>query len=110
MELPMSQSRETNQVTEQPKRLFPVVPTTKIVASGRFPSPPTPEQLKTIFPKEVPATLRLYLRGKIDQRPARPPQNAPVLLIHVATAQDAPTLWSNFPMYSPHPSTFPATS
>ena len=50
-----------------PKRAFPAVPTTKILAIGHFTKPPTPEQLKELFPKEVPATLRLYLAGKIDQ-------------------------------------------
>ena len=48
---------------------FPVVPTTKILAIGQFTKPPTPEQLKEIFPKEVPATLRLYLAGKIVDSP-----------------------------------------
>ena len=49
---------------EMPKTIFPVVPTTKILAIGQFTKPPTPEQIKEIFPKEVPATLRLYLAGK----------------------------------------------
>jgi hypothetical protein len=31
---------------------FPVVPTTKILAIGQFTKPPTPEQLKEIFPKK----------------------------------------------------------
>src|SRR5713226_9703986 len=51
---------------EMPERNFPVVPTTKILAIGQFTKPPTPEQIKEIFPREVPATLRLYLAGKID--------------------------------------------
>jgi hypothetical protein len=34
---------------------FPVVPTTKVLAIGQFMRAPTPEQLKEIFPKEVPA-------------------------------------------------------
>jgi hypothetical protein len=75
----MGQSRETAaEITETPKRSFPVVPTTKILALGRFTSPPTPEQLKTIFPKEVPDTLRLYLAGKIDQWWARQDQKGPL--------------------------------
>ena len=49
---------------EMPKRNFPVVPTTKILAIGQFTKPPTPEQIKEFFPKEVPATLRLYLAGR----------------------------------------------
>ena len=38
---------------EMPKRDFPVVPTTKILAIGQFTKPPTPEQMKELFPKEV---------------------------------------------------------
>jgi len=43
---------------EVPNPNFPVVPTTKILAIGQFTKPPTPEQIKEIFPKEVPATLQ----------------------------------------------------
>jgi hypothetical protein len=39
----------------------------KILAIGQFTTPPTPEQIKEIFPKEVPATQKLYLDSKIDQ-------------------------------------------
>jgi hypothetical protein len=68
----MGQSRETAAgITETTKRPFPVVPTTRILALGRFRSPPTPERLETIFPNEVPDTLRLYLAGKIDHWWAR---------------------------------------
>ena len=35
---------------EMPERNFPVVPTTKILAIGQFTKPPTPEQIKEIFP------------------------------------------------------------
>src|SRR5260370_33413593 len=52
---------------EMPERNFPVGPTTKILAIGQFTTPPTPEQIKEIFPREVPARLRLYLAGKLDQ-------------------------------------------
>src|SRR5260221_9450879 len=44
-----------------PKPSFPVVPTTKVLAIGQFTAPPTPEQIKEIFPHEVPETLKLYL-------------------------------------------------
>ena len=98
MELPMSQNRETNQIAEQPKRPFPVAPTTKILASGRFTSPLTPEQLKTILPKEVPATLRLYLAGKIDQWWARQDQKGPVFLMNVTTVDEARTILEKLPL------------
>jgi hypothetical protein len=86
----MSQNQEKAAgTTDQPKRPFPVLPTSKVLASGRFTSPPTPEQLKTIFPKEVPATLRLYLAGKIEQWWARQDQKGPVFLMNVTSAEEA---------------------
>lgn len=86
------------EATEKPKRPFPVVPTTKILASGRFTSPPTPEQIKTIFPREVPATLRLYLAGKIDQWWARQDQKGPVFLMNVTSVGEARTILEELPL------------
>ena len=83
---------------EKPKRPFPVVPTTKILASGRFTSPPTPEQIKTIFPHEVPETLKLYLAGKIDQWWARQDQPGPVFLMNVTTVDEARAILDKLPL------------
>jgi len=95
----MGQSRETTaEITEKPKRPFPVVPTTKILALGRFTSPPTAEQVKTIFPLEVPDTLRLYLAGKIDQWWARQNQKGPVFLMNVTSVQEARTILEKLPL------------
>jgi hypothetical protein len=49
---------QTTETTEKAKKNFPLVPTTKILAIGQFTTPPTPEQIKEIFPKEVPAHIR----------------------------------------------------
>jgi hypothetical protein len=83
---------------EQPKRPFPVLPTSKILALGRFTSPPTPEQLKTIFPKEVPETLRLYLNGNIEQWWARQDQKGPVFLMNVKTIAEAHSILEKLPL------------
>jgi hypothetical protein len=88
----------TSEITETPKRPFPVLPTMKILALGRFTATPTPEQLKTIFPKEVPDTLRLYLAGKIEQMWARQDQKGPVFLLNVTSVQDAHTLLEALPL------------
>ena len=88
----------TGTATEMPKRPFPIVPTTKILATGRFTSPPTPEQVKAIFPKEVPATLKLYLAGKIDQWWARQGQKGPVFLMNVTTIEEAQALLDELPL------------
>src|SRR5713226_3903198 len=95
----MGQSRETAaEITEKPKRPFPVVPTTRILALGRFTSPPTPEQLKTIFPKEVPATLRLHLAGQIEQWWARQDQKGPVFLMNVTSVEEARASLEELPL------------
>ena len=84
--------------TDTPKRPFPIVPTTRILALGRFTAPPTPEQIKSIFPLEVPATLQLYLGGKIDQWWARQDQKGPVFLLNVTTIDEAKSLLEPLPL------------
>src|SRR5579864_290029 len=83
---------------EVPKPNFPVVPTTKILAIGQFTKPPTPGQIKEIFPKEVPATLRLYLSGKIDQWWNRQTQTGPVVLLNVSSLEEARALMEKLPL------------
>jgi hypothetical protein len=83
---------------DQPKRPFPVLPTSKILALGRFTATPTPEQLRTIFPKEVPATLRLHLSAKIEQWWARQDQKGPVFLMNVTSVDEAHALLEALPL------------
>ena len=83
---------------EMPKSIFPVVPTTKVLAIGQFKKPPTPEQIKEIFPKEVPATLRLYLAGKIDQWWISQTQTGPVFLLNVTSLEEARALMEELPL------------
>jgi hypothetical protein len=50
----MDKSQEkTAEINEKRNGPFPAVPTTKVLAIGRFLAPPTPEQLKAIFPKQT---------------------------------------------------------
>jgi hypothetical protein len=90
--------QNTSEVSETPKRPFPILPTMKILALGRFVATPTPEQLKTIFPKEVPDTFRLYLAGKIEQMWARQDQKGPVFLLNLTSVQEAHTLLEALPL------------
>jgi hypothetical protein len=90
--------QNTLEVSETPKRPFPVLPTMKILALGRFVATPTPEQLKTIFPKEVPDTFRLYLAGKIEQMWARQDQKGPVFLLNLTSVQEAHALLEALPL------------
>jgi len=89
---------KTTETTEKPKKNFPIVPTTKILAIGQFTTPPTPEQIKEIFPKEVQATLRLYLDGKIDQWWIRQTQTGPVFLLNVTSLEQARALMEKLPL------------
>src|SRR5580692_7061926 len=91
------QDKATN-IREMPKHPFPVVPTTKVLAIGQFTKVPTPEQIKAIFPKEVPATLRLYLAGKIDQWWIRQTQTGPVFLLNVTSLEEARALMEQLPL------------
>ena len=91
----MSQQTATG---AEPKRPFPVLPTMKILALGRFTAPPTPEQVKAIFPHEVPDTLQLYLDGKIEQMWARQDQSGPVFLMNVKSVAEARSILEKLPL------------
>jgi hypothetical protein len=55
-----------NEKTNIPsKPPFPAVPTTKVLAIGRFLEPRQPEKTKAIFQREVPETVLLYLAEKL---------------------------------------------
>ena len=89
---------KTAEAKDMPKRPFPAVPTTRILAIGQFTKPPTPEQIKELFPKEVPATLRLYLAGKIDQWWIRQTQTGAVFLMNVTSVEEARALMEKLPL------------
>ena len=61
----------------------------KVLAVGSIVKPVTPEQRQNIMPREVPATLQLYLDGKIEQYWYR--QDAPgvIFLMNVESLDDA---------------------
>ena len=80
------------------KGQFPIVPTTRVLAIGRFTSHPTPDQIKEFFPREVPATLQLYLDGKIDQWWVRQDQTGPVFLMNVTTVAEAHDILEKLPL------------
>jgi hypothetical protein len=89
---------KTANTKEMLKRNLPMVPTTKILAIGQFTKPPTPEQINELFAKEVPATLRLYLAGKIDQWWIRQTQTRPVFLLNETSLEEARALMGKLPL------------
>jgi hypothetical protein len=70
----------------------------KVLAIGSIVKPVTPEQRQQIMPREVPATLQLYLDGKIEQYWYR--QDAPgvVFLMDVRSVDDAKAAVHSLPL------------
>ncbi len=70
---------------------------TKFLAVGNFPTPLTPEQNETLLPKQVPAVLRLYIDGKIDQFWYRQDGKGVVFVMTTASADEAASLLAALP-------------
>ena len=69
----------------------------KVMAVASAKSTLTPEQLKQHMPSEVPATLKLYLDGKVEQFWFR--ENAgPIFLMNVESIEDAKATLATLPL------------
>ena len=68
----------------------------KILAIGTL-KPLSDEQSKRIFPNEVPATLKLYLDGKIEQFWLRDEMKGAVFLMNVDSLAEAEKLLGALP-------------
>jgi hypothetical protein len=69
----------------------------KVFALYSLKAPLTPEQRKELMPLEVPATLKHYLEGKVEQFWFR--ENAgPIFLMNVASVEEAKVTLSNLPL------------
>jgi hypothetical protein len=77
---------------------LPSVPTTKILAIGHLTAPLTGEQRRSIMPREVPDTVRLYLSGKIDQWYVRKDGKGVVFLLNVTSVEEADALLKKLPL------------
>jgi muconolactone delta-isomerase len=69
----------------------------KVMAIGTL-KPTTPEQRQTIMPKEVPATLQLYLNGKMEQFWLRDGSVGVIFLMNVETVEEAGALLNALPL------------
>jgi hypothetical protein len=83
---------------QKPASPLPVVPTTKILAIGKFNAPPTPEQFKLLATREVPETVRLYLAGKIDQWYSLQEGYGVVFILNVSSVEEAHTMLDALPL------------
>jgi hypothetical protein len=70
----------------------------KVLAIGSITKPLTPEQRQQVMPNEVPATLKLYLDGKIEQFWYR--QDAPgvIFLMNVESVEQAKAAMHALPL------------
>jgi hypothetical protein len=67
----------------------PAVPTTKILAIGKLTVPRSPELIKLLASKELPATVRLFLAGKIDQWYSLKEGNGVVFILNLSSVEEA---------------------
>jgi len=74
------------------------VPTTRILAIGTLTSPFSPDDMKDLMPKEVKATVALYLDGKIDQWWFKQDGTGVVFLLNVTSADDASAMLEKLPL------------
>jgi hypothetical protein len=69
-------------------------------------APLTPEQRKTIMNREVPATARLYLAGKIDHWYVRQDNKGVVFLLNLDSIDKAHEMLEQLPLGQAHLMTF----
>jgi muconolactone delta-isomerase len=69
----------------------------KVMAIGTL-AALTPEQQQSFMPKEVPATLQLYLDGKMEQFWLREGGVGVIFLMNVETVTEADTLLKSLPL------------
>jgi muconolactone delta-isomerase len=71
---------------------------TKYLAIGTFPDAVTPQQWKPYMPKEVPATLQLYVEGKMDQFWLRDDGKGVVFIMTTESVEEADALLKALPL------------
>ena len=69
----------------------------KVMAIGTL-KPLSPEQRQRYLPKEVPATLQLYLDGKMEQFWLRDQAKGVIFLMNVDSVDEANTLLKALPL------------
>jgi hypothetical protein len=70
----------------------------KVLAIGNIVKPVTPEQRGRIMPREVPATLKLYLNSKIEQFWYRADTPGVVFLMNVESVEEAKAATGALPL------------
>jgi hypothetical protein len=80
----------------------PTVPTTKILALGHVVKGIDRSAMMPVMKDEVPATLKLYLDGTLDQFFYRNDGGGVVFLLNVKTVEEARTILEKLPLGQHH--------
>lgn len=70
----------------------------KVLAVASIDKPLSPEQRQQIMPSEVPATLKLYLDGKIEQFWFRQDRPGVIFLMNVEAIEEAKAVVESLPL------------
>jgi muconolactone delta-isomerase len=85
-------------MAQTPPTQMPTVPTTRVLAIGRLSNGTTRDQVMPVMQREVRATVKLYLDGKLDQWFVRHDQNGVVFLLNVSSVEEAHALLEKLPL------------
>jgi hypothetical protein len=91
------QASEKGDHERSPKTSNQEINSMKVIAIGSLAQTITPEQLQQIMPREVPATLKHYLDGKIEQFWFRE-KAGPIFLMNVESLEEAKTELATLPL------------
>jgi muconolactone delta-isomerase len=80
-----------------PNDVFLLEQTMKVMAIGTLKAL-SPEQQQTYMPSEVPATLQLYLDGKMEQFWLQDQKKGVIFLMNVDSVDEADQLLKNLPL------------
>ena len=83
---------------QTPAAPMTAVPTTRILAIGHLTTGITRADIAPIMKDEVPATVRLYLAGKIDQWYFQTEGSGVVFILNVTSKEDAHALLEKLPL------------
>lgn len=86
------------------------VPTIKVLAVGRVMAGPGSGDIQKIMPREVRATVDLYLKGKIDQWYVKQDGTGVVFIMNVTTPEEARELLEALPLGQAKLMTFDLTA
>jgi hypothetical protein len=87
---------------QTPAAPLPGGPTTRILAISHYTPGTDISAVLPVLKQEVPATLRLYLDGKIDQWYYRTDQKGVVFILNCSTVEEAQALLEKLPLGQHH--------